>query len=70
MQPLQEDLHASSEKKEKIWLSPMTKAPTSTNSKSNVTTKKKRHHNFDAYTTIVDRLSTVNWSNDSQDFNL
>ena len=47
------------EKKEEIWLSPMTKAPTPTE-------KSKKHHdniknatkNFD-YTTIADRLKTV-----------
>ena len=43
----------------------MTKAPTPTeNSNINVTTQKS-HQNFD-YTTIVDRLRTVSFSNDSQ----
>ena len=42
----------------------MTKAPTHWgNPKSNVTTQK-LHQNFD-YTTIADRLRTVNWHNDS-----
>ena len=53
------------EKREEIWLSPMTKAPTPTE-KSN----KQRDNiinatkNFD-YTTIADRLSAVSWSNSS-----
>ena len=54
------------ENKEEIWLSPMTKAPTTTEK-----SKKHRDHmknatkNFD-YTTIADRLMTVSWSNSSQ----
>ena len=44
-------------KKKEIWLSPMTKAPTPTE-------KSKSTKNFD-YTTIADRLWTVNWGNDS-----
>ena len=52
------------EKKEEIWLSPMTKAPTpaemskgQSDNTNNVTTKK-----FD-YTAVADRLRTVSWSN-------
>ena len=50
-------------KKEEIWLSPMTKAPTPTemskgqSDNTNNATKK-----FD-YTAVADRLRTVNWSN-------
>ena len=53
------------EKKEEIWLSLMTKAPTPTekNPKSSVTTQNATK-NFD-YTTIADRLRTVSWGNDS-----
>ena len=53
------------EKKQEIWLSPMTKAPTPMEK-----FKKQRDHttnataNFD-YTTITDRLRTVSWSNKS-----
>ena len=53
----------SADKKEKIWLSPMTKAPTPTemskgqNDNTNNATKK-----FD-YTAIADRLRMVSWSN-------
>ena len=51
------------DKKEEIWLSPMTKAPTATemskgqNDNTNNATKK-----FDK-TAIADRLRTVSWSN-------
>ena len=51
------------EKKEEIWLSPMTKAPTPAelskgqNDNTNNATKK-----FD-YTALADRLRTVSWSN-------
>ena len=51
------------EKKEEIWLSPMTKAPTPTemskgqSDNTNNATKK-----FD-YTAVADRLRTVSWSN-------
>ena len=53
----------SKEKKEKIWLSPMTKAPTPTEmskgqrDNTNNTTKKLY------YTAVADRLRTVSWSN-------
>ena len=53
----------SNDKKEEIWLSPMTKAPTQTEmskgqrDNTNNATKK-----FD-YTAIADRLRTVSWSN-------
>ena len=54
------------EKKEEIWLSPMTKAPTPTekskNDRDNIQNATK---NLD-YTTIADRLRTVSWSNSSQ----
>ena len=52
------------EKKEKIWLSPMTKAPTPTEKSKKQRNNKKRHQNFD-YTTSANLLRTVNWSNDS-----
>ena len=51
------------EKKEEIWLSPMTKSPTPTEmskgqgDNTNNATKK-----FD-YTAVADRLRTVSWSN-------
>ena len=51
------------EKKEEIWLSPMTKAPTPTemskaqSDNTNSATKK-----FD-YTAVADRFRTVSWSN-------
>ena len=47
----------SKEKKEKIWLSPMTKAPTPTGDNTNNATKKFY------YTAVADRLRTVSWSN-------
>ena len=54
------------EKKEVIWLSPMTKAPTPTEkSKKQRDNIKNANKNFD-YTTIADRLRTVSWSNSSQ----
>ena len=52
-------------KKEEIWLSPMTKAPTPTemskgqSDNTNNATKK-----FD-YTAVADRFRTVSWSNNS-----
>ena len=53
------------EKKEEIWLSPMTQAPTPTEkSKKQRDNTKTPPKNFD-YTTITDRLSTVSWGNDS-----
>ena len=42
----------------------MTKAPTPTENQKNNVTPQKRLQNFD-YTTIVDRLRTVSWGNDS-----
>ena len=63
---VQADWRRSKEKKEEFWLSPMTKAPTSTEKKS----KKQRDNtknatkNFD-YTTIADRIRTASWSNSS-----
>ena len=51
------------EKKEEIWLSPVTKAPTPTEkSKKQCDNIKNATKNFD-YTTIADRLRTVSWSN-------
>ena len=51
-------------KKEYIWLSPMTKAPTPTEKSKKAT---RQHNNatinFD-YTTIANRLRAVSWSND------
>ena len=54
------------EKKEKIWLSPMTKAHTrrEKSKKQRDNTKTPPTKNFD-YTTIADRLRTVSWGNDS-----
>ena len=52
------------EKKEEIWLSPITKAPTPTEKSKKQRDNTKRHQNFD-YTTIADRLRTVCWGNDS-----
>ena len=50
-------------KKEEIWPSLMTKAPTPTE-KSKKWKDKSATKNFD-YTTIADQLRTVSWSNDS-----
>ena len=53
------------EYKEKIWLSPMTKAPTTTGKyKKECDSIKNVTKNFDN-TTIADRLRTVKWSNNS-----
>ena len=53
------------DKKEEIWLSPMTKAPTTTDkSKTQRDNTKHATKNFD-YITIGDRLRTVSWGNDS-----
>ena len=50
---------------EEIWLSPITKAPSPTEkSKKQRDNIKNATKNFD-YTTIADRLKTVNWSNRS-----
>ena len=54
---------SSQEKKEVVWLSPITKDLTPTeNSKKQ--REKPRLQKID-YTTIVGRLRTVSWSNDS-----
>ena len=54
------------EKKEDIWLSPMTKThtPTEKSKKERDNTKNPATKNFD-YTTIADRLRTVSWSKNS-----
>ena len=53
------------EKKEEIWLSPVTKTPTPTEQSKKATWQHKNAtKNFD-YTTIADRLRTVSWSNSS-----
>ena len=52
------------EKKEEIWLSPITKAPTPTEKFKKQRDNKKATKNFD-YTTIADRFRTVMWSNSS-----
>ena len=53
------------EKKEEIWFSPMTNAPTLTEkSKKQRDNIKSATKNVD-YTTIADRLRTVRWSNSS-----
>ena len=58
-------LKANQEKKEEIWLSPVTKTPTPTEqSKKQRGKHKNATKNFD-YTTIADRLRTVSWSNSS-----
>ena len=55
----------NAEKKEEIWLSPMTKAPTpKEKSKKQRDNIKHATKNFD-YTTIADRHKTVSWSNSS-----
>ena len=52
-------------KKEKMWLSPVKKTPTSTeNPKKQRENTKNPGKNFD-YTTISDRIRTVSWGNDS-----
>ena len=49
-----------------IWLSPMTKAPTTTDkSKKQRDNIKNTIKNFD-YTTIADQLRTISWSNSSR----
>ena len=56
---------ATKQKKEEIWLSPMTKVPTPTEkSKTQRDNTKNTTKNFD-YTMIVDRLRTVIWNNNS-----
>ena len=56
---------ANKRKKEEIWLSPMTNAPTPTeHTKKQRDNTKDRHQNYDN-TTITDRLRTVSWSNNS-----
>ena len=53
------------EKKEEIWLSPVTKTPTPTEQSKKATWQHKNAtKNFDD-TTIADRLRTVNWSDNS-----
>ena len=53
------------EKKEELWLSPMTKAPTQTEkSKKQRDNIKNATKNFD-YITIAEWLRTVSWSNSS-----
>ena len=56
-------IHKYGEKKEEIWLSPMTKAPTSAEmtkgQSDNINNATKK---FD-FTMVADRLMTVNWSN-------
>ena len=56
---LRRDVNSHQEKKEEIWLSPVTKAPTPTEkSKKQRDNIKNATKNFD-YTTIADRLRTV-----------
>ena len=61
--PILYPVQGKSEKKEEIWLSPMTKAPTPTemskgqSDNTNNATKK-----FN-YTAVADQLRTVSWSN-------
>ena len=50
------------EKKEEIWLIPLTKALTLTENSKKLSDNATKE--FD-YTTIADRLRTVSWSNDS-----
>ena len=63
MVPCQQSL--KQEKKEEIWLGPITNAPTLTEkSKKQRDNIKYATKNFD-YTTSADRLRTVSWSNSS-----
>ena len=55
-------LNSKQEKKEEIWLSPMTKAPTPTEKSIKQRDNTKTSPN---YTTIAIRLRTVSWDNDS-----
>ena len=50
--------------KEEIWLSPVTETHTPTEQSKKQRDEIKHHQNFD-YTTIADRLRTVNWSSSS-----
>ena len=52
------------ENKEDIWLSPIEKVPTVTETYKKQRDNTKTPPTFD-YTTIADRLRTINWSNDS-----
>ena len=52
-------------KKEEIWLSPMTKAPTPTEKSKKQLDNTKTPPKTSIYTTIADRLRTVSCSNDS-----
>ena len=53
------------EKKEDIWLSPMTKAPTPTEKSKKQRDNTKTQPKIFDYTTIADPLRTVSWGNDS-----
>ena len=53
------------EKKEEIWLSPMTKAPTPTEKSKTQHDNTKNATKYFDYTTIADRLRTVSWGNSS-----
>ena len=55
------------EKKKEIWLSPMTKSPTPTENSKTEGQHTNATKNFDN-TTIVDRLRTVSWSNNSSNW--
>ena len=57
-------LHPYLEKKEEIWLSPVTKTLKPTEQSKSTWQHKNATKNFD-YTTIADRLRTVSWSNSS-----
>ena len=55
--------YTNKEKKEEIWLSPMTKVPTPTEmSKGQIDNTNNATKKFD-YTAVADRLRTVSWSN-------
>ena len=53
------------EKKEEIWRSPMTKAPTPTEKIKKATWQHKNATKIFAFTTIADLLRTVSWGSDS-----
>ena len=53
------------EKKEDIWLSPKTKAPTPTEKSKKQRDNKNTPPKREKYTTIMDRLRTVSWGNNS-----
>ena len=55
--------NGQSEKKEEIWLSPMTKAPTPTEMSKGLSENTNNVTKKCEYTAVADRLRTVSWSN-------